>query len=138
MSIQGGCFCGLVRYETDGPPGRVTMCHCVHCRRTSGAPLIAWAEFQQNDFTIVEGSQGQYESQPGMIRQFCQHCGIQLTYQQPGRSSEIYVTVCSMDKPEDIAPQDHTWASRMIPWLKIDDGLPRHELSGWSDADTSK
>ncbi len=138
MIIEGGCFCGSVRYETEGLPRRVTMCHCRHCRCTSGAPLVAWAEFGEAKFSIMQGNPAQYESRPGVIRQFCQHCGTQLTYQQPERAPEIYVTVCSMDEPENIAPHDHTWASRRLPWLKINDGLPRHELSGWSNSDASE
>lgn len=137
MNIKGGCFCGSVRYVAKGSPSRITMCHCKHCRRTSGAPLVAWAEFQQTDFIIVEGSPAQIESRPGIIRQFCQLCGTQLTYQQLERDPAIYVTVCSLDEPEGVVPQDHTWASRMLPWLKIDDGLPRHELSGWSHSNPS-
>ncbi len=135
MSIKGGCFCRSVRYEAEGPPGRITMCHCKHCRRTSGAPIVAWAEFGEGKFTIIQGNLGQYESRPGVFRQFCQLCGTQLIYKQPGRAPETYVTVCSMDEPEGFAPRDHTWASRMLPWLKIDDGLPRHELSGWCNSD---
>ena len=135
MSIKGGCFCGSVRYNAQGTPGRITICHCKHCRRTSGAPLVAWAEFPKSDLTLTGDTLMQIESRPGVIRQFCQLCGTHLTYQQPGRAPEIYVTVCSFDDPEEFSPHDHTWASRMLPWLKIDDGLPRHELSGWDNSD---
>ena len=32
----GGCLCGGVRYEVDGPLRDVVACHCSQCRRTSG------------------------------------------------------------------------------------------------------
>ena len=39
---QGGCFCGLVRYETTGAPAHETICHCAICRGTTGAASVAW------------------------------------------------------------------------------------------------
>ena len=40
--LTGGCFCGRVRYEARGPAFNRTSCHCSICRRTSGAPFVAW------------------------------------------------------------------------------------------------
>ncbi len=132
MKIKGGCFCRSIRYEAKGPPSRITMCHCKHCRHTSGAPLLAWAEFQSTDLRFVDGTPGRLESRPGVTRQFCQDCGTQLTYERTEKIGIIDVTVCSFDNPEIVKPEDHVWASRMLPWLKINDGLPRHEQSGWA------
>ena len=33
---RGGCLCGAVRYEAQGPLRPVVACHCDMCRRTSG------------------------------------------------------------------------------------------------------
>jgi hypothetical protein len=41
-AITGGCFCGFVRSETTGTPCEESICHCSICRRTAGAPLVAW------------------------------------------------------------------------------------------------
>lgn len=32
----GGCHCGNLRYQIDGPVDDVAHCHCTICRRTSG------------------------------------------------------------------------------------------------------
>ena len=32
--LQGGCFCGRIRYEVTGTPFNETNCHCSICRRT--------------------------------------------------------------------------------------------------------
>ncbi len=55
MTMEGGCFCGAIRYQVDGPPRRVTHCHCLHCRRTSGAPFGKIDSGDQLFFKITSG-----------------------------------------------------------------------------------
>ena len=42
MSIEGGCFCGAIRYEIDEGKHVVANCHCTLCRKTSAAPFVTW------------------------------------------------------------------------------------------------
>src|SRR6266566_9753674 len=53
--ISGGCLCGWVRYEVSGQPYNITHCHCLDCRRNSGAPLVTWASFTRSDFRFTTG-----------------------------------------------------------------------------------
>jgi hypothetical protein len=128
MTLQGGCFCGAVRYEIEGTPPRTTHCHCIHCRRTSGAPFVTWAECNASQFRFTAGDPGRYASRPGVERRFCTRCGTQLTYQRAAESGSIDVTAASLDTPSAVQPQDHLWCDRMLPWVHLSDGLPRHPL----------
>ena len=47
-SITGGCLCGSVRYEARGAPLTVAYCHCLSCRRHTGAPLVVWVAFESD------------------------------------------------------------------------------------------
>jgi hypothetical protein len=38
--IEGGCVCGGVRYRLEAAPTQVNDCHCLDCRRSSGAPFV--------------------------------------------------------------------------------------------------
>jgi hypothetical protein len=40
--LNGGCLCGAVRYRVHGQPFHVTHCHCVSCRKASGAAFLTW------------------------------------------------------------------------------------------------
>src|SRR4029450_1385295 len=40
MTWTGGCLCGAVRYQAEADPLRAVICHCVTCRRGSGAPMM--------------------------------------------------------------------------------------------------
>src|SRR5262249_38242564 len=53
--LQGGCFCGRIRYEVAGRPFHETNCHCSICRRTTGAPFVAWFSVRPSEFRFVEG-----------------------------------------------------------------------------------
>jgi len=125
--MEGGCCCGAVRYRIDGVPRRVAHCHCLHCRRTSGAPFLTWAEVSSAQFTYLRGRPGRYESRPQVTREFCADCGTQLTYRHDDEPGTIDVTACSLDGPDGLVPEDHVWSHRLLPWIRMDDGLPRHE-----------
>lgn len=122
--MEGGCFCGAVRYRIDGTLGRVTSCHCLHCRRTTGAPFVTWVEVEPSRFSIVDGTPSRYSSRPGVTRSCCPRCGTQLTYEQAG---EIDVTACSLDEPDTVSPEDHVWCERRVPWVKLADDLPQYK-----------
>ena len=49
MTEAGGCHCGAVRYEVEGTPQHVALCHCKDCRKSAGAPMVAWAAFSETE-----------------------------------------------------------------------------------------
>ncbi len=40
---SGSCFCGAIVVALTGTPAAVSICHCVNCRKLSGAPFTAQA-----------------------------------------------------------------------------------------------
>ena len=125
MKVEGGCFCGAVRYRADGEPSSVTHCHCRHCRRTSGAPFLTWTEFGTDEFEFTRGTPVECSTRPGVTRTFCAECGTQITFWDEKDAGVIDVTVGSLDDPEALEPRDHVWSDRMLSWIRMDDGLPR-------------
>jgi len=132
-SKEGGCLCGAVRYRIDGYSRRTTNCHCLHCRRSSGAAFVTWVEFKASDFSVVSGAPSRYESRPEVTRQCCGKCGTQLTYQHAKEPDAIDVTACSLDNVDAVSPEDHVWCDRMVPWVKVSDGLPRYKLGRYDE-----
>lgn len=132
-TMEGGCCCGAIRYRVEGPPRRVTHCHCLHCRRTSGAPFVTWVEFDPANLEIVQGTPKQFESRRRVMRQFCGQCGAQLTYRDADDPDTIDLTAASLDSPDEIAPEDHVWSDRMLSWVQLADGLPRYKRSRCSE-----
>ena len=39
MTLEGGCYCGAVRYQAEGRPQLKAQCHCRECQYiTGGSP----------------------------------------------------------------------------------------------------
>ena len=124
--LQGGCFCGGIRYEAEGTPFHLTNCHCSICRRTTGAPFVAWFSVPRSEFRFVLGTPTRFRSSAKGVRSFCPCCGTQLTFEHDDAVDEIDVTTCSLDDPARLAPEDHTRTSAKLRWVVLADGLPEH------------
>jgi hypothetical protein len=129
MGLQGGCMCGAVRYDASGEPFDVTLCHCVDCRRASGAPALAWFSVRRDALRWIRGRPARNPSSPGVERLFCGRCGTQLAWQGVASPDEIGVTIGSLDDPNAVAPADHMFASQQVRWLHLADHLPRYETT---------
>ena len=127
--LKGGCFCGRVRYEAVGAPFHETNCHCSVCRRTAGAPFVAWFSVPRTQFRLVCGEPTRFRSTAKGMRSFCPQCGTQLTFEHEDFFDEIDVTTCSLDKADELPPRDHTWTSSKLSWVKLADQLPEYKES---------
>ena len=125
-SLAGGCLCGAIRYEARGAPFHRNVCHCSICRRSAGAPMVAWFTVNAADFAFTAGQPRAYRSSARGQRTHCPACGTQLTFKLDD-SQEIDVTVCSLDDPATVAPHDHTYVSSQLNWVHLDDRLPRYD-----------
>ena len=123
--LEGGCFCGEVRYRVEGAPTQETSCHCSICRRTTGAPFVTWFTVSPADFTFTAGAPARFASSAHGTRSFCPRCGTQLTFQSSRARGELDVTTCSLDDPERVPPRDHTRTSSQLSWIELPDDLPR-------------
>ncbi len=54
LAITGGCLCGAVRYEASGEPISVIHCHCLSCRRHTGAPVVTLAGFRRDQVEFTD------------------------------------------------------------------------------------
>jgi hypothetical protein len=117
MSAGGGCLCGAVRYRVTGEPQGTSLCHCFSCRRSTGAPSLAWAIFPEEAVEIIAGDLVEHESSPGVFRGFCARCGSSLTYRRDSRPGLFDVTTASLDDPEAFPPAKEIWVEEKLSWM---------------------
>ncbi len=121
----GGCFCGAVRYRVSAPPEVISQCHCAMCRKIVGAPVVTWVTYPRAAYTVTTGAPRELVSSPAVVRTFCAECGTSLTFRETARPDLVDVTVASLDDPAAFPPDEHIWTSSALPWLALDDDLPR-------------
>jgi hypothetical protein len=122
--LEGGCFCGAIRYRIAGRPSGSMICHCQSCRRVAAAPVAAWLSVNKRDFEIVRGTPTEFSSSPPVRRSFCATCGTQLLYAHSREPDMLDVTTCSLDDPDAFPPTHHSWLNHDLTWAKFGDGLP--------------
>ncbi len=123
---EGGCFCGPLRFRAEVRPIDTGYCHCTVCRRTTGAPVLAWASFTVDGFAYTKGRATVYDSSSWGHREFCNHCGTQICYRKTEAATTVDVNVGCMDDPSAFPPEYHIYANDQIPWFDTADDLPRY------------
>ncbi len=125
---SGGCLCGNVRYETWAEPLGTGYCHCGFCQLAQGAPLNAWVCFEEKFVSFLGDAPKIYRSSPITERAFCGNCGTNLyTYFGAANASDFYygIRLATVDNPGAFSPAIHACVESKLPWLDINDGLPR-------------
>lgn len=128
---EGGCFCGAVRYRFHVRPLAVSHCHCAMCRRATGAPFITWMTITPETFSWTKGAPAEYRSTSDVRRGFCPTCGTTLSYANVGHPEEIDISAATLDDPGSVTPDNHLWVGSKLPWISLEDGLPRLEQGHW-------
>jgi len=127
-TFEGGCFCRAIRFRFRDIFD-AGYCHCSICRRTTGAPVIAWANTPREGFTLTQGDPRFVATSEDFERAFCPDCGtIMYTRSRvQGASPYVWVHHGTIDGCERILPAVHICFADKLPWLHIDDQLPRIE-----------
>lgn len=118
MAESGGCHCGAVRYEVSGSPQHVALCHCSDCRKSSGAPMVSWAAFTEDEFKVTKGEAKTFNSSGKSMRSFCADCGTGLYFRNeeflPGI---VDIQSVTLDHPEAFPAQVHIQTAERIGWM---------------------
>ncbi len=125
MEVTGGCLCGDVRYRARGDSRWMGHCHCVWCRRQSGAAFASFVCFDRDDVAYTTGAPTIYHASAEVERGFCVRCGSFLMMARPGRG-EVFLLAGSLDDPDALVPKEHIFTDHQVAWLRLDDRLPRH------------
>ena len=126
--LRGGCLCGGVRYRLTKRPTDLGDCHCIDCRRSSGAPFVTWGTVPRERLELLKGEVRRVPH-AGRVRSFAACCGTHLFFEESPDASTIDVTIASLDDPVPFAPEKIIWTEDRLPWVAIDKNLPVHQRS---------
>ncbi len=117
--IEGGCLCGKTRYRLREKPVRISNCHCIDCRRGSGAAVVTWGVVRPNEVEMLAGELRKVRHAE-RLRSFAVCCGTPLFFQEDEASATIDVTIASLDHPEPYVPKVEIWTEDRLPWVSLD------------------
>ena len=128
MTRSGQCLCGAIRYQLSGEPKSVALCHCSDCRRSAGAPMVAWAMFPEASLTLTQGTPKTINSSGTAMRSFCADCGSGLFYRNEKNLPGIVdVQSGTLDDPNALPPAVQVQTAERLGWMKQFQDLPEFE-----------
>ncbi|WP_337186912.1 GFA family protein [Phenylobacterium sp.] len=123
----GGCLCGGVRYEVDGPLAPVQFCHCGQCRKAQGSAFAANMPVASTAFRLLQGEAllREHRASPGKRRVFCGACGSPIFSQRDDTPGTKRLRVGTLDGDgADLTHGFHIQTGSKAAWWPIPDGLP--------------
>lgn len=128
MMMIGQCLCGAVKLHTDAAPIRAMHCHCSMCRRHSGAAFLTYVLFPASAVHFTGKPPVAYKSSDVARRSHCGNCGSPVSFVYETEPENIYIPVGILDQAASVIPSEHWYADCMLPWVHLDDGLPRQAI----------
>jgi len=119
--MRGGCLCGAVGFEVNGPMRPVVACHCQQCRKSSGH-YVAASSARRVDVEI-SGHVTWYQSSNAARRGFCGRCGSNLFWDGPGVNLSIHMG--SLETPTGLSVSGHIFCADKGDYYEIDADLPQ-------------
>jgi len=108
MAVTGGCYCGEVRYEVDGPQEAAFQCHCRECQYLTGGNANIVVVFAESDFRYTKGLASSFarsDLENPVTRHFCGACGTGIGSRSPSRPNSMIVKVGTLDDPGEYQAQ---------------------------------
>ncbi len=125
--LSGKCFCGAVEYKLVGGVSEAFFCHCESCRRSSGAPFVAWGRIKITKFEFTKGEISTFKSSPRVHRSFCTKCGTEVAYKHDDYQAEVDIRLGTLNDPDEVVPDHHVWIAEKLSWIHIRDDLPKYQ-----------
>jgi hypothetical protein len=130
MRLEGGCYCGAVRYVAEGEPMMKAQCHCRECQYISGGSPNMFMLMPPKGFSYVKGSPKTFsrtDIDGAVTREFCADCGTHLVTRSP-RVPAVILKIGTLDDPSLYGgPQMAIYTIDKQDFHGIPAGLPAFE-----------
>jgi hypothetical protein len=130
MKLEGGCYCGGVRYVAEGEPMMKAQCHCRECQYISGGAPNMFVLMPIDGFKFTKGSPKKFarsDLERPVTREFCAECGTHMVT-RPQVVPAIVLKVGTLDDPALFeGPQLAIYTVDKQPFHQIPEGLPAFE-----------
>ena len=134
MKINGACQCGHIKFEGEGDPDKVWVCHCTDCQAGTGTAFRVNIPVTGASFRMLSGEPTIFikttaESGTPREQAFCPKCGspIYSTTVGEGPKPSYTVRVGLLQERNQLAPKRQNWFRSAQGWVTGLAVLPRNE-----------
>jgi hypothetical protein len=125
--LNGGCWCGAVRYRVADEFRYASNCHCSRCRAATGSAFKAFAGIERDKLELIAGADTLLvvgEEKLNDTR--CSSCGSFL-FSVVRDGAFVHVALGSLRDAPSIGPTEHIFVGSTAPWFEITDDLPQFD-----------
>lgn len=129
MKLEGGCYCGAVRYEAEGEPMMKAQCHCRECQYLTGGSPNLFMAMPIPGFRYTKGAPKSFtraDIDNPVTREFCPECGTQIVTRPQGFPAVI-LKVGSLDDPSQFTPDMAIYTIDKQAFHHVPEGMPAFE-----------
>jgi hypothetical protein len=130
MTVEGGCYCGAIRYKAEGEPLFRGQCHCRECQYISGGSPNVVLGMPEAGFTYTKGTVKAFrrsDLENPVTREFCPECGTHILAKAAALPAVI-VKVGTLDDPSIFGgPQMAIYTIDKQSFHHIPEGVPTFE-----------
>ncbi len=129
MKLEGGCYCGALRYTAEGEPAMKAQCHCRECQYISGGAPNLFMLMPADGFRYTRGEPKTFtrsDLERPVTREFCADCGTHLITRRPGLPF-VVLKIGTLDDPAVFEPRMAIFTVDKQPFHHIAEGLPAFE-----------
>ena len=131
MKIEGGCYCGKVRFEAEGDPVFKGQCHCRECQYISGGHPNAVMGMPEGTFRYTTEAAREFRRSDldnPVTREFCGDCGTPILSRAPSVPGLVLLKVGSFDDPALYGGPDMViYTCDAQSFHQMPDGVPTFE-----------
>jgi hypothetical protein len=117
------CRCGQLRATATGDPVRVSVCHCLDCKKRSGSAFAVQARWPAEQVTIDGRSKtwtNTSDSGNRITFHFCPECGSDVHYSIEGKFAGLIAIPVGAFADQNFPPPRYSvWEERKHEWVEI-------------------
>ena len=120
----GSCLCGAVRWRLAARPLAVNACHCMDCKKTTGATNVVMLIAKSEAFSWT-GETHVYRKRAASGREMdiqrCAKCGCRMFHHNLASSALVFITAGTLDDSGWAVPTSHIWVEKISPGVVMHD-----------------
>ena len=128
MTVEGGCYCGALRYRAEGDAILKAQCHCRECQYISGGSPNVTMGMPEAGFAYTKGTPKAFRRKDlttPVTREFCGECGTHILSKAPALPGVVLFKVGTFDSPASFeGPQMAIFLCDKQSFHQVPEGIP--------------